>query len=62
MSRPGRFQLDGKTAPPVFSVAREVHVNKQSVAIPKDIDDLTKAELDTLYEESNQQLDILQAW
>jgi hypothetical protein len=36
-------------------------MTKQSVAVPKDIDDLTKAELDTLYEDTNQQLDILEA-
>ncbi len=36
-------------------------MTKQTVATPKDIDDLTKAELDALYAESNQQLDVLEA-
>lgn len=36
-------------------------MTKQSVAAPKDIDDLTKAELDALYAESNHQLDVLEA-
>ena len=36
-------------------------MTKQSGAIPKDIDDLSKAELDALFEESTQQLDILEA-
>jgi len=36
-------------------------VPKQSLAVPKDIDSLTKEELDALYAETVQQLDVLEA-
>jgi hypothetical protein len=59
--RADKFGVDGTAAPIVFCGTMEAPVTKQSVVIPKNIDDLTKAELDVLFEESNHQLDILEA-